>query len=523
MSELNFVKRFENNKNEQQILLNLLRAYAIAKKGNFKLPSVLYLDEIGVQVNKSRSQAKNLADEYIKKHYKVKNFDVKTSVSPKLGMFNATCDLGKVVNLNNIKSSVERDGFSEKTINGYKIIATSFTMLYGRFKKSYEYTQEYGGHPINNETPTTVQFKMKITKDGVSQGASLNIYKSGRIRFSGGYFTGRPSEVKLTLKYISESFLNIPNDIEIAINNNTISLKTNAKINILLTYIIFSETKDLVSFDGYKLKSVFEPYRDRFIGKTKKDSPFLYINFKKEDDKFSLIVSKPGSLIIEGATNVQSSLNSTAKFLTALKNSGLIQQINKPNLNVNPKPTKLARRLIMKPAPEITRRGTSCPIPRRPSPYGFQGECSSQLKGKHYVRPNPQGQPCCYKVPKSTVYSQQKVENKYKRSNVKVPESVRKTFGFGANTNRKANNIGRSNMNFNIYFNRSTGRNKMNPVGLKIGSRQCLRYSKVALVDIARRKGLTLPKKLTKPILCDILSRHVSSTPSPNRKGKVAQ
>jgi hypothetical protein len=45
-------------------------------------------------------------------------------------------------------------------------------------------------------------------------------------------------------------------------------------------------------------------------------------------------------------------------------------------------------------------------------------------------------------------------------------------------------------------------------VGDKIDSRQCLRYTKVALVDIARRLRLKLPLKVTKPILCDLIKSH---------------
>ena len=101
---------------------------------------------------------------------------------------------------------------------------------------------------------------------------------------------------------------------------------------------------------------------------------------------------------------------------------------------------------------------------------------------------------------------------------MKVPNEVRKTFGFGNNTNAKQNNVGRSNMNLNIYFNKTTSRNGVNPVGIKIGSRQCLRFSKVALVDIVRRKNIQIPKgmKVTKPNLCQLLADSV------NKKGNSA-
>jgi len=518
MSELNFVKNYENNKEEQEILLNLLRSYAIAKQAtNFQLPSVLYLDEIATQIDDTRAEARRVAEEFMRKFFKVSNFQIQTSVSPKLGMYNATCDTGKVINLENIKDIVKRDGFQEKSIRGYEIKATDFVMYNGKFKKLHEYTQEYGNKNLSNQPATNVQFKMKITKDGITQGASLNIYRSGRIRFSSGYFTGSPSEVRLPLQYISRTFYEFPENIAIKINNNTVVMKTNAKINIVLTYVLFS-TGIASKFKGYEISSTFEPERNKLIRKGRKDSPFLYITFKG-NNKFTLIIANPGTLLIEGASDVQGALQVSIDFLNALRKAGLVQQIRNPKLNLKKEKTKLAKRLNMKPSPEVTRRGTSCPPKRRPDPYSFQGACPPALRGKHYVRPNPQGQPCCYKVPKSIAYSKNKVEARYKKSNVKVPNSVRKTFGFGSNTNQKQNNVSRQNINLNIYFNKSVGRNKQNPVGLKIGSRQCLRFSKVALVDIAKRKGITLPKKVTKPILCDLLAK-LARSPSPNRKGK---
>jgi len=42
MSELNFVRRFENDKDEQKVLLTLLRSYAVAEQKKIKLPSVTF-------------------------------------------------------------------------------------------------------------------------------------------------------------------------------------------------------------------------------------------------------------------------------------------------------------------------------------------------------------------------------------------------------------------------------------------------------------------------------------------------
>jgi len=525
MSELNFLNKYEENKDEQKVLLTLLRSYAVASKKKLNLPPVVFLDEISGQLDISRSKAREIAEEYIKKHFRVSNFDLKKTESLYLGMYNAVSDTGSVADLNSVKRDVIQKGFVEDTIRGFTIKPVKFDMRYGKFKKSFEFTQEYGAKNFNSnkKNNTNVQFILKISKGNETKGASFNIYESGRVRFSGGYLAGSLAEPRVLLDYISKHYFKMSNNLPVSINNTTAEIKINSKIRILELYTIFNSGNGIASFKGYNISATFEPERNKFITKQKKNSPFLYVSFKKDDEKFTLVISPQGGIIIEGAANIQRVVGITNDFLDALKESGLII---KPQRNrsttVSPKKTKLVRRLNMQPAPDVTRRGTSCPVNRRPNPYGFQGSCP---KPKHYVRPNPQGQPCCYKIPKSTTYIQNKVENRYTRANVKVPENVRRTFGFGQNTNTKQENVGRNNVNYEIYFNKSIGRNG-SQVGLKIGSRQCSRFSKVALVDIAKRKGLQLPKKLTKPILCGLLSKLAvninASDPIPRiQNGKV--
>ena len=221
-------------------------------------------------------------------------------------------------------------------------------------------------------------------------------------------------------------------------------------------------------------------------------------------------MSKSGSIVIEGARDIREAAQVSRRFIEVLKDTGILEaRRNQKNISISPKPSKLARREDNKPAPSITRRGTTCPPDRCPVPYSFQGKCPQGPN--YYVRPNPQGQPCCYKKPKRTDYIEKKVEERYKRANVKVPASVRQTFGFGQNTNNKANNVGKvAPKNLRFFYEQSVGKNKKNPVGFKIGSRQCSRYSKVALIDIATRLGMGLPSKLTKPRLCELLQNFVT-------------
>jgi len=161
------------------------------------------------------------------------------------------------------------------------------------------------------------------------------------------------------------------------------------------------------------------------------------------------------------------------------------------------------------PAPNVSRRGTSCPVGRRPDPYSMQGRCP---KEGCYVKPNPQGQPCCYKIPKNTRYSERKVANAFNRANVRVPNRVRNVFNIGHNTNNKLNNTSHANAkNITVRVDPKSG--------LMIGTRQCKRYTKVALVDIARRLGITVNAAATKEKLCGLISNKATNVTNTNTAG----
>ena len=224
---------------------------------------------------------------------------------------------------------------------------------------------------------------------------------------------------------------------------------------------------------------------------------------------FSIIISETGVIQIQGTNEIQEAYTYLKKFFNALKNNDYMITTGAQNNTLKkPKGTKASKRFDNLPAPNITRRGTTCPINRRPDPYSYIGKCTQT---RCYIKPNPQGQPCCYTIPKSLEYSRNKVASSYNKAGVKVPDGVRALFGIGMNTNNRPINVANKNVTLNVrtYVN--------NKSGFKIDTRQCLRYTKVALVDMARRLKITLPAKLTKPILCDLI-KSASTLPNVNVK-----
>ena len=97
------------------------------------------------------------------------------------------------------------------------------------------------------------------------------------------------------------------------------------------------------------------------------------------------------------------------------------------------------RRVNNKPAPDVSRRGTSCPPKRRPTPYSFSGKCPQGS----YVKPNPHQQPCCYTIPlKNKRTTANSVQKSYNRAGIAIPQNVKDVFGIG--NLRNSNNLGKN-------------------------------------------------------------------------------
>ena len=418
---------------------------------------------------------------------------VSLQISPlSIGLYNATIDTDSAINIKKILDKVKEVGLVSES--GIKV--TEFTIRYGKFQTALSYTSEYG--LVGDETKPFVSadFQLKITKGNQTKGASFSYYKTGKIRFSSGYLGNLDTQPQELLDFFSKHYYKVPARSQFKLNNVTSEFKIGFPLKTSLIYDVFSDPAIKSSFDGL---DVIAKYNEK---------KFLYITFS---DQFSIIIAGTGVVQIQGTTDVEDAYKTLKKFFEALKaNDFMVISANKAQNSSlkKPKVTKIVKRLDNLPAPDITRRGTTCPLDRRPDPYGYTGKCS---KTGCYIKPNPQGQPCCYAVPKSTEYSRNKVEDAYKKAGVKVPTHIRNLFGIGHATNNRPNNVAKKGLVLNVraYVN--------NKSGFKIDTRQCLRYTKVALVDMAIRLKIVLPTKVTKPILCDLI-KNASKLPNVNVK-----
>jgi hypothetical protein len=216
-------------------------------------------------------------------------------------------------------------------------------------------------------------------------------------------------------------------------------------------------------------------------------------------------------------------------------------------------------------APEVLRRGTTCPTSRCPKPYGFQGKCPQT---GYYIKPNPQGQPCCYKIPKSLDYSKNKVAKAYKKADVQISNSAKNLFNLKNKNGALSNTTHSSNKNFikvlndptvnkayiedmdrlydawkskrtgngmwtirtrpgakaqfedpmtlNVLIAKARGRKNWHIPDvskLKLDTRQCTRYTKVALMDIAKRLNIIeAHPSMKKEVLCHLIRKATRGT-----------
>ena len=465
-----------------------------------KLPRMVYVKTLADMLGASRQQADALAKQYKKDVFDprvnfLKDFDLDIS-ELRMGMFNGVIDTGDMVNIVDILKNVLQKGLvSEDNIKVIKV-----STVYGKFKKAFEVTQEYGEKVYAKIPPSKISSIEFILSNRANrtQGASFTVFKTGRVRFSGGYTTGTQRDATQIINFMKKHYFDASGG-ELTINNNTTQFKIGLGVKVVDVFTILDKalTKNLASFGDYEITAEYEPERSN---KNKKKSPFLYIKFKGPQN-FSFLCAPGGVIQIQGTLNVRDSYGVAKRFFKVLKDSDLLRVPSynrRPQQNsVNKGPTNRPARLNMMPAPDITRRGTTCPKASRPVPYSFQGKCP-QGAG-YYVRPNPQGQPCCYKIPKRIDYIRAKVAKRYQMAGVKVPENVQKLFGIPAGQN-KPTNVSKVDPEFVTYINKKRG--------IKIGTRQCTRFTKVGLIDLAMRMNIgPLPKFISKPKLCELIHK----------------
>jgi len=438
------------------------------------------------------------------------------ATEPYLSSFVVSVDGKTEVNLQQIADSilVSKLPFKEQTFdnNQMKLRVTKVIARSGNFKPEFTITSEYGRTGSNSSRIACLDFFVDVTMGQEIAKARLQIFaKNGKITMQGGYlnqqlenidndvyFTAQPELIR---NFIVDNYTDKRESFraDFKYDNVVGQFKVNRGFSLPLLYKKFSENPMYTAYYETQL------------------SPLLTFQVKGDTTKFSL--STRGIVQLKNLKDESQLDKSYKNAIEIIQNMIDYDKAFPPphmlKIDRNLAFFRVKKQRVTKsnlPAPNVGRRSTTCPFDRCPVPYSFQGKCAKQ---GYYVKPNPQGQPCCFRIPKRTTFSKNKVRAAYEKAGVRVPNNVRKIFNFGNNTNNKLNNTSHNYANIKITMNAVKG--------VKIGTRQAKRYSRVALVNIATRLGIPMSTKFqSKEALINLISKKAQNVTNNFTTFKVA-
>lgn len=343
-----------------------------------------------------------------------------------LGMFNATVnkdfDAESRVDLKEILKRVPLG----KTLigQGLYIDTKDIVGVYGRFATGFSHTREYGMKGDINLNFFTVQIKFSLTNGTETNGGTVNFYKNGKIRFSGG-FIGKGDEIEnqpeLIRQFMVKNYTKRPAFFYNPFEYNNLSAQ------FRINGIIRDMNRVHANSRRYGFVSTYDPEL----------SPMMYLTYKEH----KYIVAKSGAIQISGAKSPKR-LNDAYRMARELFE--MLNDKGELNLTTNV-PNKVSK-------PQ-KRQASTCPKSRRPP-------CKPGFEAKK----NPQGDQCCYKIPK-------------KKTTRKSPKNAN-TITYGKNGQ------------------------------LMIGKKKCEALTKSMLIEMAKKLGVVGVKdKNKKDKLCAMIKQ----------------
>ena len=205
------------------------------------------------------------------------------------GMFNATVNKqfsgDTRINLKKIlmKPPVPKAPIGE----GLYIDTKEINGIYGRFVTGFTHTREYGKQGDLGKDFFTVQIKVVVSNGLESKGATVNFYKNGKIRFSGGFIgTNIANQPELVRRFIVNTYSEKEGFLYNPFEYNNLSGQFRINGNFKNFTSIASQKQRLYASMGVT-KLDFEPEL----------APFMYVNYKGH----KYIFAQSGNVQISGA------------------------------------------------------------------------------------------------------------------------------------------------------------------------------------------------------------------------------
>ena len=202
------------------------------------------------------------------------------------GMFNATVDsgFGQKDTVLDLKKLLVKKPLPETPIGeGLYVNTQEIKGIYGQFQTGFSHTRNAGPRGSLNKNFASVQFMITLSNDTESKGGTVNIYRNGKIRFSGGFVgTNITNQPELLRRFIVNTYTERQPFLYNPFTYNNLSGKF--RING-----IFKSLPTIAS-------------RQRMYGVTnmsivEEQTPFLYVPI----ENMTLIFSKTGNIQVVGA------------------------------------------------------------------------------------------------------------------------------------------------------------------------------------------------------------------------------
>ena len=202
------------------------------------------------------------------------------------GMFNATVDsgFGQKDTVVDLKKTLAKRPLPKTPIGeGLYLDTKEIKGVYGQFKTGFSHTREAGPKGSLNKNFFSVQIMLTLSNDMESKGATVNIYRNGKIRFSGGFVgTDIANQPELIRRFIVDNYTERQPFFYNPFTYNNLSgqFRINGVFKSLL--VIASRQR----MYGMTNMSILE-----------EQTPFLYVPI----ENMTLIFSKSGNIQVVGA------------------------------------------------------------------------------------------------------------------------------------------------------------------------------------------------------------------------------
>lgn len=397
------------------------------------------------------------------------------------GMFNATVnsDFSPDARID-LKRILKTRPIGKTSIGeGLYIDTQELIGMYGRFKTGFSHTKDFGPKGDIGLNFFTVQIKFTITNGTETKGGTVNFYKNGKIRFSGGFIgTNISNQPELIRKFMVRKYSNNSAFLYNPFTYNNLSGQFRINGNFVSLSVVAASGRK----HGFEAKY------------TPELSPMLYIVYKGH----KYIIGQSGAIQISGATNpsqLMKAYDIAPEFLKSLHRDGKIRLS-----------TSIPQKLTKKRA---NAKKTTCPAARRPP-----------CKDGFNARKNPQGDDCCYKTPK------RKTKRKSPTKDIKISYDSKGNVMIGKKKCEKMTKqtltqmaktlgvVGIKSINKKEKICSMIKQFDLGNTNFKVDGKPCVMYKRGELVGMALRKGISVDDTDTIKTLCEKMKLNVNKKAS---------